>query len=134
MQLPYTWGYVDSINRIRRSTAKVVKVVVTCGNRKAISGGMGRVFPIFYDVWGELATPPCSLFPLKDLSPSREAYRMPGGVYLEEPVRVASIAQPGLTWRNQFLLVTQPTGGVRCSARIQSTLGYDCSFFIWRSP
>ncbi len=39
------WGYVDSINRIRRSTAKVVKVVRTWGNQKAISGGMGRVFP-----------------------------------------------------------------------------------------
>ena len=44
VQLPYTWGYVDSINRIRRSTEKVVKVVGTRGNQKAISGGMGRVF------------------------------------------------------------------------------------------
>ena len=44
VQLPYTWGYVDSINKIRRSTVNVVKVVGTRGNQKAISGGMGRVF------------------------------------------------------------------------------------------
>jgi hypothetical protein len=41
------WGYVDSINRIRRSTVKVVKVVSTWGNRKAKSGSMGRVFRFF---------------------------------------------------------------------------------------
>ena len=51
MQIPYTWGYVDSINRIRRGTGKVVKVVSTRGNQKAKSGGMGRVFPFCYDVW-----------------------------------------------------------------------------------
>jgi hypothetical protein len=45
VQIPYTWGYVDSINRIRRDTGKVVEVVSTWGNQKAISGGMGRVFP-----------------------------------------------------------------------------------------
>ena len=39
------WGYADSINRIRRSTEKVVKVVSTRGNQKAKSGSMGRVFP-----------------------------------------------------------------------------------------
>jgi hypothetical protein len=44
VQIPYTWGYVDSINRIRRDTGKVVEVVSTWGNQKAISGGMGRVF------------------------------------------------------------------------------------------
>jgi hypothetical protein len=44
VQIPYTWGYVDSINRIRRGTGKVVKVVSTGGNQKAKSGGMGRVF------------------------------------------------------------------------------------------
>ena len=43
--IPYTWGYVESINRIRRGTGKVVKVVSTWGNQKAKSGGMGRVFP-----------------------------------------------------------------------------------------
>ena len=48
VQLPYTWGYVDSINRIQRGTGKVVKVVSTWGNQKAISGGMGRVFRRFY--------------------------------------------------------------------------------------
>ena len=48
MQIPYTWGYVDSINRIRRGTGKVVKVVSTGGNQKAKSGGMGRDFRIFY--------------------------------------------------------------------------------------
>ncbi len=26
----------------------MVEVVVTCGNRKAISGGMGRVFPFYF--------------------------------------------------------------------------------------
>ena len=45
VQLPYTWGYVDSINRIQRSKLKVVVVVEVGGNQKAISGGMGRVFP-----------------------------------------------------------------------------------------
>jgi hypothetical protein len=44
VQIPYTWGYVDSINRIRRDTGKVVEVVSTWGNQKAISGGMGIVF------------------------------------------------------------------------------------------
>ncbi len=48
VQLPYTWGYVDSINRIRRSKLKVVVVVEVGGNQKAISGGMGRVFPFIY--------------------------------------------------------------------------------------
>ena len=48
MQIPYTWGYADSINRIRRDTGKVVEVVSTWGNQKAISGGMGRVFCYFY--------------------------------------------------------------------------------------
>jgi hypothetical protein len=47
VQIPYTWGYVDSINRIRRDTGKVVEVVSTWGNQKAISGGMGRVFRTF---------------------------------------------------------------------------------------
>jgi len=50
VQLPYTWGYVDSINRIRRCTAKVVEVVVTCGNRKAISGGMGTDRPLHFQL------------------------------------------------------------------------------------
>jgi hypothetical protein len=27
VQIPYMWGYVESINRIRRSKLKVVKVV-----------------------------------------------------------------------------------------------------------
>ena len=44
VQLPYTWGYVDSINRIQRSKLKVVQIVGAGGNQKAISGGMGRVF------------------------------------------------------------------------------------------
>jgi len=47
VQIPYTWGYVD-INRIRRGTGKVVKVVSTGGNQKAKSGGMGRDFPFIY--------------------------------------------------------------------------------------
>jgi len=42
------WGYVNSINRIRRATGKGVKVVSTWGNQKAKSGGMGRVFRIFF--------------------------------------------------------------------------------------
>ncbi len=46
VQLPYTWGYVDSINRIRRSKLKVKIVVEVGGNQNAISGGMGRVFLI----------------------------------------------------------------------------------------
>ena len=49
VQLPYTWGYVDRINRIRRSKLKVKIVVEVGGNQKAISGGMGRVFPKFYN-------------------------------------------------------------------------------------
>jgi len=32
VQLPYTWGYVESINRIRRSTLKVILVVEVGGN------------------------------------------------------------------------------------------------------
>ena len=53
MQIPYTWGYADSINRIRRDTGKVVEVVSTWGNQKAISGGMGRVFRlgIHLEIW-----------------------------------------------------------------------------------
>ncbi len=43
LQLPYTWGYVDSINRIRRSKLKVVLVVGAGGNQKAIK----------VEVWGE---------------------------------------------------------------------------------
>ena len=56
VQIPYTWGYVDSIKRIRRDTGKVVEVVSTWGNHKAISGGMGRVFRYFNvsDFSGEL--------------------------------------------------------------------------------
>ena len=46
VQLPYTWGYLDSINRIRRSKLKVKIVVEVGGNQKAISGGMGRVYQI----------------------------------------------------------------------------------------
>ena len=46
VQLPYTWGYVDNIYRIRRSKQKVVKEVSARGNQKAISVGMGRVFPL----------------------------------------------------------------------------------------
>ncbi len=40
-------GGMSIINRIRRSTGKVVKVVGTRGNRKD-SGGMGRVFPFYF--------------------------------------------------------------------------------------
>ncbi len=65
--------------------------------------------------------------PVRVASPTRinleEPVRVasPIRINLEEPVRVASPtqinleepsgypAQPGLTWRNQFLLVTQPT-------------------------
>ena len=47
VQLPYKWGCVDSINRIRRGTGKLVKVVSTRGNQKAKSVGMGRDFPFF---------------------------------------------------------------------------------------
>ena len=40
------WGLADKeINRIRRGKIKVVLVVGARGNQKAISGGMGRVFP-----------------------------------------------------------------------------------------
>ncbi len=42
---------------------------------------------------------------------------MAGGVYLEEPISSGYPAPTGLTWRNQFLLVTQPQqdqpGGTR---------------------
>ena len=36
VQLPYTWGHVDSINRIRRSKLKVVLVVEVGRNQKAM--------------------------------------------------------------------------------------------------
>ena len=42
-----TRGAPDSIHRIQRDTGKVVEVVSTWGNQKAISGGMGRVFRLF---------------------------------------------------------------------------------------
>ena len=32
VQLPYTWGYVESINRIRRSKLKMILVVEVGGN------------------------------------------------------------------------------------------------------
>ena len=48
MQIPYAWGCVDSLNRIRRGTGKLVKVVSTRGNQKAKSVGMGRDFPKKY--------------------------------------------------------------------------------------
>ncbi len=32
VQLPYTWGYVESINRIRRSKLKVAKVLEVSKN------------------------------------------------------------------------------------------------------
>jgi hypothetical protein len=32
VQLPYTWGYVESINRIHRSKIKVILVVEVEGN------------------------------------------------------------------------------------------------------
>jgi hypothetical protein len=48
VQLPYTWKYVVSIHRIRRSKLKGKIVVKVGGNQKAISGGIGRVF--CYDI------------------------------------------------------------------------------------
>ena len=45
-----TRGGMSIINRIRRDTGKVVKVVSTGGNHKAKSGGMGRDFRIEKDL------------------------------------------------------------------------------------
>ncbi len=78
MQLPYTWGYVDSIYRIRRSKQKVVIVVEVGGNQKAISGGMGRVFPCFFlaDLLLGRSLQPAKTFPLFFITYIMAKYRV----------------------------------------------------------
>ena len=63
VQIPYTWGYADSINRIRRDTGKVVEVVSTWGNQKAISGG--TTVPITIVTWkkSEISPSDIGIFP-----------------------------------------------------------------------